>query len=299
MGWLDLHLHSNCSDDGQYTPGELMTICSQSGVKTAAVTDHNSTRGVAEARKAAASLGISLIPGVELDCLYQGVGLHVLGYWIDEGYPQFLQIEKSIIAQEQKAAAERIEKVRALGIHVDSEAAFALATNGVVTGEIIAEVVLQQDENADNPLLAAYRADGNRSDNPYVNFYWDFCSQGKPAFVPINFLSLEEIIEVIRSAGGIAVLAHPGNNVKEDATLLQNIEKQGIAGLEVFSSYHTPAQTAFYREAAEDLGLAMSCGSDFHGKTKPAIAVGSVDCDGAESAMLAALQERCDGFFQR
>lgn len=295
MPWLDLHIHSKYSDDGEYSPEELISICVRAGVNTMAITDHNSTAAIPEAIFWADKLGVTLVPGIELDCTFREVGLHLLGYWIDCHNPVFARIEEDIVAQEQKAAAVRIAKARKLGIHVDAEAALDLARNGVVTGEIIAEVALQSAKNAGHPLLEPYRPGGKRGDNPLVNFYWDFCAQGKPAYVPIHFISLREAIETIESTGGIAVLAHPGKNISEDVSLLHAIIEQGISGLEAFSSYHTPEQTAFYLEQAEHANLAISCGSDFHGKTKPMITVGSVNCRGLETELLRGLMDKHHG----
>lgn len=151
---------------------------------------------------------------------------------------------------------------------------------------------MQRDENKNNPLLAPYYPNGSRSDNPYVNFYWDFCSQGKPAYVPVHYMSLANAVTLIRRAGGIAVLAHPGNNIHENLSLLKGIVEQGVSGIEVYSSYHTAKQTEFYRNQAKLLGLAMSCGSDFHGKTKPKIMVGSVECENLETDLVSGLMEK-------
>lgn len=289
MGTIDLHFHSIISDDGEFTPTALMERCAKNGVRVAALADHNSVRGVPEALRAAKTHGVTLIPATELDCTCGGVGLHVLGYNIDPAEPDFAENEQTVLAQAQAASGKMLELVRGLGLAVRDEDAFALAHDGVVTGEIIAEAALANPANEGNALLAPYRPGGARADNPFVNFYWDYCAQGKPAYVPIRYLTLKQAVALIERAGGIPVLAHPGNNVHEDASLLCAIADEGVRGIEVFSSYHTPKQTAFYRAQAELLGLFMTCGSDFHGKTKPAIELGSVDCAGAEEQMLRAL----------
>ena len=108
MSWLDLHMHTHFSDDGTYSPEELMELCAQNGVRVAAVSDHNCTRGVARAVRHASSLGIECIPAVELDCTYQGIDLHLLGYWIDPDHPGFSQTEQAIQKQEQLAGEQRI-----------------------------------------------------------------------------------------------------------------------------------------------------------------------------------------------
>ena len=172
-----------------------------------------------------------------------------------------------------------------MGIAFDYDEVMKLSKNGSVTGEMIAEVALKDDRNKDNTLMLPFYPGGNRSDNSYVNFYWDICSSGKGAYVPMEFMSLTEAIELILSAGGIPVLAHPGNNVKEDEELLHDIVQAGIVGMEVYSSYHTPEQIQFYSRQATKYDLIKTLGSDFHGKTKPSIKLGGVDCQNSEEEM--------------
>lgn len=157
-----------------------------------------------------------------------------------------------------------------------------LSRNGVVTGEMIAEAALKDNRNKNNLLMRPFLPYGERSDNPCVNFYWDICSVGKGAYVPMKFMSLMEAIELIYAAGGIAVLAHPGYNVKEDEELLHHIVQAGITGMEVYSTYHSKEQIEFYASQAEKYGLIKTVGSDFHGKTKPAIKLGGVYCNNLE-----------------
>ena len=161
---------------------------------------------------------------------------------------------------------------------------------------MIAETALLVDSQENNPLLDPYRDGGVRSDNPFVNFYWDFCSQGKPAYTPMDFISLGRAIEIITSNGGCPVLAHPGVNVKEDAAFLAAIIAEGILGIEVYSSYHNPEQVGFYRDAAIKNNLLMTCGSDFHGKTKKSIKIGGTDCEGKEAEIISGLMRMiCEG----
>lgn len=292
MAWLDLHMHSCYSSDGEYTPKELIQFCIQNGVKTASITDHNSISALKEALDWADQKNFHLIPGIELDCTFQNVNLHLLGYWISPDFPPFFELEQNLIHQEQNASEKRIQLAQDAGFALSSSAVFHLAKNGVVTGEIIAEVALSQPENRNHPLLAPYYPGGSRSDNPYVNFYWDFCSQGKSMYVPISFLSLSEAVQLIRKAGGVPVLAHPGNNIKEQIPLLHAVLDQGIDAIEVYSSYHNAVQTAFYHDQAISRNLAITCGSDFHGKIKPSIAIGSVDCNGKEEVFLKGLEKK-------
>lgn len=294
MASIDLHMHSTFSNDGEFTPKQLVSLCLQAGLTHSAIADHNSVGGIPEALSAAKGTGMIIIPAVELDCHINGTILHLLGYGIDHTNPIFVELESTLHKQEQDNSAELMQKVRDLGIDFDDNFIATLAFDGVITPEMIAEAALLHDKKAQNPLLDPYREDGERSDNPFVNFYWDHCSQGKPAFVAMNYMSLEEAIELVHNNCGAAILAHPGNNVKEDIVLLEEIFHQDVQGLEAFSSYHNPQQISFYRVYAETHGLLITCGSDFHGKTKKNIKLGSSPCDGLEAQMIDALMRAID-----
>jgi len=278
MGWLDLHMHSSFSNDGEFSPRKLMELCFKDGIKVAALADHNSVKGVQQANLYAKKLGIQLIPAIELDCSFRGVDLHVLGYGIDVTYHAFDKVEQDVQGKERATSLKRMMLVKEMGIYFHYAEVLKLSRNGVVTGEMIGEAALNDDRNKNNILMSPFYPSGARSDNPYVNFYWDICSIGKKAYVPIKFMSLINAIELIHAAGGIAVLAHPGNNVGEDEELLFNIIKSGITGMEVYSTYHTHQQIKFYESQAEKYGLIKTLGSDFHGKTKPSIKLGAAPC---------------------
>lgn len=284
MSWLDLHMHSNISNDGEFSPKKLMELCSKANLKVAALADHNSIHGVEEAQYYANKLNFKVISAIELDCTYNGVDLHLLGYDIDMNN-DFLHIEKDVENQEQAASSKRLKLVEDIGIFFNYNEVMELSINGVVTGEMIAEVALKDDRNKNNPLMKEYYAGGSRSDNPYVNFYWDYCSMGKPAYVPMNFISLQEAVDTIIKANGVPILAHPDNNIGKDEKLLREIISTGVLGIEAYSSYHDPETTLFYENQARNRGLIKTVGSDFHGKTKPSIRLGSVYCNNIENTI--------------
>jgi len=287
---VDLHIHSIYSCDGEYTPKALVEMAKEAGICAIAVTDHNTTAGVNEALAAGKNAGIEVIPGVELDCIYQDRIFHVLGYFIDQDSKKFYELDENIRQQEISAAKTRIKLINELGIPVDETEAMASAKDGFVTAEIIAEIVLNKPENADNPLLKPYMKGGSRSDNPYVNFYWDYCSQGKLAYVHIEYISMAEAIEIIDGMKGIPVLAHPGNNLLGREEMLPEIVKLGIKGLEAYSSYHTDEQCEYFAKKAKELGIIVTGGSDYHGKTKPSISMGSYGLFNDGLAILAELK---------
>ncbi|WP_262396548.1 PHP domain-containing protein [Zongyangia hominis] len=279
-------MHSLYSDDGQYTPEELMALCKKAGLRTAAIADHNCVSGIAAGLRAAQEEQLELIPAVELDCTHDGVNFHLLGYFIEPDEREYGPVEENLLAQDRAACQKRMRLVRAAGIKFDEDFARSLSRNGVVTSEMIAEAALAVDQDRQPPLMAPYYPGGERSDNPFVNFYWDHCAQGKPFFSPVTYQSLREACALIRRTGGVPILAHPGNNLKERVPLMESVFKEDVCGMEVYSSYHTPEQTEFYRVWCEKLGGIATCGSDFHGKTKPSIRLGSADCRGSEDEVL-------------
>ncbi len=292
MATIDLHIHSNYSGDGEFSPTQLVDFCRQAGLTHAAIADHNTTRATEQASLAAQGTGLMIIPAIEMDCVFDGVNLHLLGYGIDPIAPVFAEIEMDLHQQELDNSALLMQLVRQLGIEFEDELVKSLSFHGAVTGEMIAEAALAYDAEAKNPLLDPYRDGGERSDNPYVNFYWDYCAQGKPAYTPYHFISLSQAIDIIASNHGVPVLAHPGLNVKENSSLLEGIIAEGIAGIEVYSSYHNQDQVRFYKKAALSKDLLMTCGSDFHGKTKKSIKIGSTNCEGQERKIISALIQK-------
>lgn len=286
---LDLHMHSRYSEDGEFTPAELVEQCSRQGITTMSVTDHNCARANPEARSAAEAKGIRYISGIEIDCVYGGLDFHVLGYGIDEASADFARIEENIEQQNLAASLERLEKTQALGFDITQNEMWALTKDaywkGSWPGELFAEALLAKPEYAGHPLLQPYRPGGARSDNPYVNFYWDYYAQGKPCHVEMEYPPMEEIVSTIHRNRGKAVLAHPGVNLKGRAELLGEILDLGFDGVEAFSSYHTQPQAEEFCLQAKERDLFVTCGSDYHGKTKPSIHLG---CHGGADRLMRA-----------
>ncbi len=294
MGFLDLHMHSLHSADGQYTPTQLMELCAGAGVQVAALADHNCVRGVAEAMEAARTYGIRVIPAVELDCEFEDTHIHLLGYGVRHTDPRYEVLTQEVMAEDWARGRALMENVRALGFRFGDAAVLALANQDIVVGEMLAEVILADPENEGDPRLAPYRPGGLRADNPYVNFYWDFCSPGKAAAPPPAARSMDfsAAMALITATGGIGVLAHPGITVGRNRDAIARMAAQGMAGVEVCSSYHSPGDISFFEEATRAAGLFATLGSDFHGKNKPSVRLGAVDCGGREEALLAALDAR-------
>ncbi len=179
---------------------------------------------------ACARFGIREIPAVELDCTFDGVDLHLLGYGIDFHDRRYTELENRILSQKKKNSSDAMKILKDTGIIFEEEKVLALSRNGIVVGETIAEAALADERNLNNPLLAPYRAGGERGDNPYVNFFWDFCSQGKPAYLPVDYPAFEEAQKLIEDTGGISVIAHPINTVGHNRERIRAMKKRGGQG---------------------------------------------------------------------
>lgn len=276
--YIDLHMHSKYSDDGQFTPKELVNQCHQAGIKIMAIADHNSVQAIDEEVKYCQELDILCIPAIEIDCTFQDVNLHVVGYGIDYHQEDVIALEENVLKQELSCSNEKLRLTNALGFDLTKEDLDALSDNGVWTGEMFGEALLSKEEYLDHELLKPYREGGQRSDNPFVNFYWDFYAQGKPCYTEIVFPSLQETIDLIHKRGGKAILAHPGNNLKGQYELFDEMVKLGIDGVEAFSSYHSQEAIEYFYNKSQEYDLMVTCGSDYHGHTKPSIHLGDSKC---------------------
>ncbi len=120
---------------------------------------------------------------------------------------------------------------------------------------------------------------GKRGDMPYINFYLDYFAQGKPAYVPISYMSYNESVQMIKDNGGTPVVAHPGLNFKDNEAIVEQLIQKGASGLEVFNNYHNTAQISYFSSIVIQKNAIMTVGSDFHGKTKPLIKMGEYTYD--------------------
>lgn len=282
--YMDLHIHSCYSEDGEFTPEQLIKMCIDEDISLMAIADHNCVKGAQEALIIKESIekekgtNIGYISAIEIDCTFKNINFHVLGYDINLESLDFEVIEQNLRKQCVQASKDRLRLVNELGFNLTESELQSLTTGGYWsenwTGEIFAEALLQNEKYLENELLLPYREGGNRSDNPYVNFYWDYCSQGKPCYVEISFPDMGDVIDLIHRNGGKSVLAHPGVNLKGNFDMIDQLIPLGLDGIEAYSSYHTSETTRWFLDKAHQFGLFVTRGSDFHGKTKPAVKLG-------------------------
>jgi predicted metal-dependent phosphoesterase TrpH len=244
LGAVDLHSHTTASD-GTLAPRELVALAARQGVKVLAVTDHDSTGGLAEAR-AAATPEMTIVPGIEINCDVDGAEIHVLGYFLDVEagwFQDFLREQRA----ERAARVHRIlAKLADLGMFVDAAEVFALVKEGSAGRPHIAQAMVHRG------YVRSVREAFDR-----------FLHTGGPASAPRRKLTPEQAIAVIRKARGVPVLAHPGL-ANRDA-MIPSLVEAGLLGIESYYPEHSAAQTQAYLELCARHGLVATGGSDFHG----------------------------------
>lgn len=286
MSYIDLHMHSIVSNDGQFTSKELVERANRLGIKVMAIADHDSVSAIDEGLKYAKEYNIKLIPAIEISSeMNDGTPLHILGLNINYNDSRFIEREKTIKTICQKFADDFMNAALNVGFKFDKQAALARANNGVVTEEMIGETILADHRNDNDPRLLDYRDGGVKSDNPGFNFYKEFYGKRDCLCyvkLPNVNMNIKDVSELIHSTGGKMILAHPAYNIQRDIDKLNEIYSYGLDGIETYSSYHSCEDTMFYEQQASRLGIIKTVGSDFHGKCKPAIEMGSVYCNEEE-----------------
>ncbi|HUG38345.1 MAG TPA: PHP domain-containing protein [Candidatus Limnocylindrales bacterium] len=245
-GPVDLHSHTTASD-GTLAPRELVREAARRGVRVLAVTDHDSTEGLAEALdEAARCRPLEIVPGIEINCDVDGGEVHILGYYVDYEAPWFQDFCRAQRAERRARVHRMADRLAELGMPIDPEAVFALVQEGSAGRPHVAQVMI------------------NRGYVKTVREAFDrFLGAGKPGNVPRARLTPEDAVRLIRKAGGVPVFAHPGL-ANRDA-MIPGLVEAGLMGIECFYLEHSAAQTGGYVEACKQYGLVATGGSDFHG----------------------------------
>jgi len=250
---FDLHTHS-LQSDGTLTPAELVTRAQAAGVDVLALTDHDVTDGIAEARATAALLGMRLIAGVEISVTWQGQTVHIVGLNIDTAGHALQQGLSRLREFRQWRAVEigrRLQKRRIEGAY---EGARHLAQGKIVSRTHFARFLVEQGYV--RGMQQAFK---------------QFLSSGKPGHVPGQWATLDEAVNWIRSAGGQAVVAHPARYKLSAGKLLRlfgDFRECGGEAIEVISGSHTPESNRHFARIAAEQDFLASAGSDYHGPEK-------------------------------
>ncbi len=252
----DLHLHSLFSD-GVYTSQRLVERAVQVGLDCIALTDHDTLEGCEETERICAKKGIEFIPGVELTAYYLEEEIHVLGYCMDLHNEAFLKSLQKF----QKGRQYRVEKMVSL-----------LNKQGV---PLSLERVLQiaQCKAPGRAHMARALLEGGFCSS-HSEVYSRYLGKGKPAWVPKIYCGLEESIELLHQAGGVAIIAHPGALVQQEAVIKHSIEF-GVDGFECYHPKNSASTTQKLLSNCEKHGLLVTGGSDCHG-IKERLSMGSI-----------------------
>lgn len=255
----DLHCHSTASDGG-LSPSDLMQRAKHQGVTDLALTDHDTIAGLAEATAVADTLGLRLIKGIELSASYHNQCLHIVGLNIA---PEHAALQAGIIKQHElryQRARAIADKLAKKGIPGAYEAVSLTAGNGEITRSHFADFLVDQGHVATQQQAFDH-----------------YLSQGKSAFVPTRWASLEEAVHWIKQAGGVAVLAHPLRyqlSHKWINKVLDAFKQAGGIGIEVVTGRASPDDIRNSQQYALRHQLLASVGSDFHKPDNPWVELG-------------------------
>lgn len=248
--YYDLHTHTGYSD-GSLTPEALIAHAHAAGVKVLALTDHDCTDGIAQARVAAADVGIALVAGVEISVTWQRQTIHVLGLGIAPATAD-LQTGLQALRVTRDARAHEIgARLAKAGVGDAYAGASALAAGPIISRTHYARFLVS----------AGHARDLRRAFKQYL-------TRGAPGYVPVNWVAPEVAVAWIHAAGGQAVLAHPARyklTTTQVRRLLADFKAAGGDGIEVISGSHSRDDMYRFALLAREFGFLASAGSDYHG----------------------------------
>ena len=255
MHEVDLHLHTTHSD-GTLTPTELVDLCARNGLKVIAVSDHDSTEGVAEAQVAAIKHGIEVIPAIELSVDVPDNEIHMLGYFIDVQDAGFQDLLKEFRAGREDRGRHMVERLRLLGMEIDWEEVERIADGGAVGRPHIAQAMIER----------GYVSGWQEAFDRYIG-------RTGPAYVERVRLEPREAVRALLDNGALPAMAHPLYYEREDTQKLRNVVSElkdaGMVGLEVHYGEFSESEIDMLANIAAEFDLVPCGGSDYHASGKP------------------------------
>lgn len=256
MKFADLHLHTQFSD-GTFTPEELVLHAQNHGLACIALTDHDTVEGCERAAAACAAVKMEFITGAELTAEHEDTEVHIIGYFLDTKNPTLIQRVAHFQAVRQNRIYEMVAALNKLGVSLKAEAVFALANCKSPGRPHVARTLVK--EKLVGSLDEAFER---------------FLKKGRPAWIPKTKMSALEAVELIHSASGLAVMAHPGLNRTDE--IIPDLVDSGLDGIECFHTKHSTAMSERYLEIADQYHLLVTGGSDCHGFSKAKPLIGTV-----------------------
>ena len=252
---VDLHTHSIYSD-GTATPAELVEMAVHNKLRGLALTDHDTVEGVAEIQQLGEQVDLTIVTGLEISTTLRQYTLHILGYGIDPNHQELLQWLQPLQQGRIKRNRAILGKLQDLGINITADEVRALSHCGQTGRPHFARLLMAK--GVVDSFDAAFR------------FY---LGRNKPAWARRFSYSAAETIAMIHRAGGVAVLAHPGQldpELRAQPPLIRELRLRGLDGLEVYYPSHSKKMRKALKALASECGLIATGGSDFHGDSRPA-----------------------------
>ncbi len=256
MRIVDLHVHSTKSD-GSYTPSELVSYAIEKGLSAFALTDHDTTDGLAEAFQAARNKPIEVIPGIEFSTEYEGKDVHILGLDIQYEEPHFkeqlIAFQNSRIIRNEKMCT----RLRDAGIDISYESLLNEFPGSVITRAHYARYLLTHGYIKSLPEA-----------------FERYIGDNSPYFVPREKVTPVQAVQLVLQAGGIPILAHPPlYHMGKDRLdlLVSSLSEAGLIGIEAVYSTYALSDERDMKRLAKKYNLSISGGSDFHGTAKPGL----------------------------
>lgn len=246
---IDLHLHTNASD-GLYGPDELLRRARDVGLRIVSVTDHDTMAGVPGAMEAAADCGLHCVAGIEITAVLGARDVHILGYFLDPASIPLRDFLASLRADRIRRARQMAERLASVGCPIDIDT-------------VLRDVAADPDRAVARPRIAVELLRAGHVDS-LAEAFDRLIGEGRPAYVPRSGATPREVVSLIRSAGGVAALAHPGLLRQDD--LIPELVDAGMAAIEVYHGDHDEATQARYAAVARQYDLVMTGGSDYHGE---------------------------------
>lgn len=251
---IDLHAHSHCSD-GTDSPTELIRRAKAAALDVVALTDHDTAVGWYEAGQAGECHELRFIPGMELSCQYEGVGVHLLAYQLDPAAPPIAAELAKLVAGRSARLPTMLERLRAVGVAISLDDVLAVSSSASAAG---------RPHVADALVNLGVVRDRSEAFARYLGW-------GRPGYVRRYATELTQMIRLVREAGGVSVIAHPwsrGSRSVLTAEVLAELAAGGLTGVEVEHRDHERDVRDRLRAIANDTGLVVTGGSDYHGTGK-------------------------------
>lgn len=255
MKYADLHLHSTFSD-GKLTPEQILEISKKNGVKYISITDHDSIDSQYITKEKFD--GVNIISGIEFSSEIYEFEIHILGYFIDIENENLNNIVNNLKKSRIKRAKIIIDRLKNEGIELNIDDIIK-DNSSVGRAHIASEIVKKGYEDT------------------FKGAFLKYLLKGKPAYVKGEKLNYKEAIKVIKEAGGIAVLAHPGKIYKSMVIekVIKELKCYGLSGLEVYHPSHSKEQINLFNNLSRKYKLSITGGSDFHGENNKEVCIGS------------------------